>query len=154
MRRFRLGVAAAALAIACALPKVEIDPSLADAGATGGTGAGGSSGSAGKGSSGKAGMGPLGGSAGADDGDARELACGEYCMTYEDNCGDSEANTYDDLGDCLTTCFSSDWPLGTDPGEVNSVQCRVVHAHLAADAQVPHCLHSAEVPMGTSCAVR
>lgn len=144
--------AAAVLAAACALPKVEIDPSLADAGASGGTGGGGTGGSAGKGSSGNAGMGQLGGSGGTDQGDARELACADYCTTYEANCADSDANTYDDIDDCITTCFTSDWPLGTDPAEINSVQCRRLHALLAADAQVPHCTHSAEFPMGTSCA--
>jgi len=165
MRRARALAAAAALVVACALPKVEIDPSLADAGASAGTGggmAGGSGGGAGKGGSdgagtgqggsSGAGTGALGGVAGAGDSDEREAVCGDYCNAYVTNCVGAEANTYDGLGDCLVTCFTSDWHLGTDPKEINSLQCRQTHAHLAATAQIPHCFHSAEFPSGTSCA--
>ena len=152
MRHSELWAVGAVLAVACALPKVEIDPSLADAGTSAGTGGGGSGGSAGTSSPGKAGMGPLGGGAGAGQSDEREAACGDYCTTYETNCADNDHNTYDDLDDCLNTCFTSDWPLGSDQTQVNSVQCRRTHAHLAATAQIPHCLHSAEFPSDTSCA--
>jgi len=168
MRRAHVLFAAAALVAACALPKVEIDESLADAGASAGTGGavGGTSGSAGKGggtsggsagkggTGGKGGAAPTGGAAGTGDDEARELACGDYCTTYLDNCGDFEANTYDDRSDCLTTCFTSNWPLGDDLAEVNSIQCRALHAELAMTSQDPHCFHSAEVPTGTSCAPR
>jgi len=142
--------AAAVLAAACALPKVDIDPALTPgAGGTGGgTGGGGKAGLSAKG-----GSGAVTGDAGAGVGDDRESACGDYCTTYLANCGDSVANTYDDVGDCLTTCFTSDWPLGSDANEPNSVQCRVVHAHLAATTQDPHCFHSAEVPSKTTCAL-
>jgi hypothetical protein len=148
MRRAHTWAASAALVVACALPKVEIDASLADAGTSAGTGAG-AAGGAGGGSAGRGGS----GNAGVDQSDARENACGDYCATYLANCADTDANTYDDSDDCLTTCFTSDWPFGTDQAAINSVQCRQTHAHLAATAQVPHCLHSAEVPMGTSCAL-
>lgn len=155
MRRAHAGAVAALLVVACALPKVEIDASLADAGAsagTGGTAGSSGGGSAGQGGTGNAGTGPLGGTAGVDESDARENACGDYCATYLANCADTDANTYDNSDDCLTTCFTSDWPFGTDQAEVNSVQCRQTHAHLAATAQIPHCVHSGEFPMGTSCA--
>lgn len=152
MRRTAAWSVAALVAVACALPAVETDPSLAPgAGGTSG-GSGGSSGTT-SGTGGKGGTGAVGGDAGASAGDDRELACGDYCTTYLDACGDFEANTYEDLGDCLNTCFTSSWPLGTDVNQVNSVQCRVVHAHLAETAgQNPHCFHSAEFPSGTSCA--
>lgn len=153
----RLAVAAAVLAaVACALPKYDVDPTLDSStrGGKGGTGGklgnrGGTSNSGGTGNTGTGGTGDVG-AGGA--GDARELACGEYCMTYLMNCRDSPANTYDDFGDCLSTCFNSDWPLGEDPGQINSVQCRVIHAHLASGMPDPHCFHSAEFPTGTFCA--
>jgi hypothetical protein len=152
MRRLHVLGAAGALVVACALPKVEIDESLADAGQSGGTGGGGASGgSAGKGSSGKGGTGAVGGGAGAGSDEERETKCGEYCANYLENCGDFEANTYDDETDCLTTCFTSNWPLGDDLAQVNSLQCRALHATLAATAQVPHCFHSAEFPSMGSC---
>jgi hypothetical protein len=132
----------ALLAVACALPKYDVDPTLDGTGNTGGTGGMGARG----GASGS------GGSGGAGQGDARELACGDYCTTYQMNCRNSPADTYDDLGDCLDTCFNSDWPLGEDAGQINSVQCRVVHAHLAANMPDPHCFHSAEFPSGSFCA--
>jgi hypothetical protein len=140
------------IALACALPKVEVDPSLdtsAGAAAAGGR-AGTGSGSAGKRPSPDSGG---SGGQGGDMSDARELACGEYCTTYLGNCSKSPANTYDDLDDCLNTCFNSDWPLGPDQAEPNSVQCRDLHAHLARDLPDPHCFHSAEVPTGVSCTV-
>jgi hypothetical protein len=132
------------VAVACALPKVEIDESLGS-GASGGTGSGGSGA--------KGGTGPLG-DGGEFSSDARELKCSDYCETYLENCLDSEANTYDDLDDCVITCFTSNWPFGPDEGEANSLQCRVVHAHLAAAYPNPHCFHSAEVPSLTTCALR
>jgi hypothetical protein len=154
----------ASIAVACALPKIEVDPTLDQAaGTTGGAGGAsggrggttGGGGSAGKGLlSGKGGVGPLmnGGQGGAVD-DPRELACIDYCATYLKNCLTSPANTYDDSEDCLNTCFSSDWPLGTDETQKNSLQCRQVHARLARDNPNPHCFHSAELPTGTSCAL-
>jgi hypothetical protein len=155
MRRALVWSFAGVLLVACVLPKVDVDPSL-------GTGSGGSSGSpmtAGPVSGGSAGTGVLpeqggtgDGTAGASD-DPRELACGDYCTTYIKNCHDSPANTYTGLDDCLDTCFTSDWPFGTDDTEPNSLQCRVVHAHLAATLQDPHCYHSAEVPSKTICAL-
>jgi hypothetical protein len=147
MRRSWVWLSGACLAVACVLPKVETDPSLtAGAGGTAGSGAGG-------GLPGKGGSGPVAGDAGAAAGDEREGACGDYCTTYIANCADTVANTYDDIGDCLTTCFTSDWPLGTDADEPNSLQCRVFHAHLAATVQDPHCFHSAEFPSKTTCAL-
>jgi len=144
--RLRFVFAATALvAVACALPKYDVDPTLEGVSTTGGTGGAGGAGGGTK-NSGGTGNGSTGG------GDARELACGEYCMTYQMNCRNSPANTYDDFGDCLNTCFDSDWPLGEDAGEINSVQCRVVHAHLAENMPDPHCFHSAEFPTGTFCA--
>ncbi|HEV8550415.1 MAG TPA: hypothetical protein VGQ57_15330, partial [Polyangiaceae bacterium] len=147
----RVWFTAAALTSACALPKVDIDPSLGTGG--GGNVASGGSGAHGGGDNrGGTDSGALGGGAGASEADARELACGDYCATYLKNCKDSPANTYDDDTDCVTTCFSSNWPFGTDLAEVNSVQCRGLHAQLAAAMPVPHCFHSAEFPTGTSCA--
>ena len=137
---------AAALVAACALPKVDIDPSLAPAAGAGratvgGGGSGGTSGQTSGGTSGQAG------------GDDRELACDDYCTTYLMNCLTSPANTYDNRDDCLNTCFESDWPLGTDDSQPNSIQCRDLHAHLARDLPDPHCFHSAEVPSGAFCTV-
>ncbi len=155
MQRTATWSVGALVAIACALPSVETDPSLTPGagGTSGGAGATGGTGGTGGTSSGKGGTGAVSGDAGAASGDEREAACGDYCTTYLEFCGDFEANTYDDLGDCLNTCFSSNWPLGTDSKQINSVQCRVVHAHLAETAgQNPHCFHSAEFPSGTSCA--
>jgi hypothetical protein len=146
--------APALVAVACALPKYDIDPTLDATGNTGGTGgSGGASGTGGR--TGTGGSGATGGSVGpggAGQGDARELACGEYCMTYQMNCRNSPADTYDDFGDCLDTCFNSDWPLGEDAAQVNSVQCRLLHAHLAENMPDPHCFHSAEFPSKTICA--
>lgn len=154
MRRVWTWSAAAIVAAACALPKAEVDPSLTPgAGGTGGA-TGGSSGTT-SGTNGvpnRGGTGPVTGDAGASAQDERENACGDYCTTYLANCADFPANTYDDLGDCLNTCFTSNWPFGTNAAEVNSVQCRQVHAHLAEQNQDPHCFHSAEFPSGTSCA--
>jgi hypothetical protein len=151
MRRAAAWAAGAIFAVACALPEVDTDPSLTPG--AGGTGAGSGGGGSKGGSPGRGGSGSVAGDAGAAAGDERETACGDYCTTYLAACGDFEANTYDDLGDCLTTCFTSEWPLGTDTAQVNSVQCRVVHAHLAETVgQDPHCFHSAEFPSGKSCA--
>lgn len=152
--RARLVLGAAALVVvSCALPKYDVDPTL-DSSATGGkAGTGGSGGTGNRGGTGNgSGTGGTGDVGAGGSNDARELACGEYCMTYQMNCRNSPANTYDDFADCLSTCFNSDWPLGTDPGEVNSVQCRVVHAHLAENMPDPHCFHSAEFPSGSFCA--
>ncbi len=124
--------------VACVLPEVEIDPTLEPAGtggATGGTG------------------GAVGGTGGEFGEEAREFACSEYCTTYLENCGDTPPNTYDDRDDCLTTCFSSDWPFGPVETQPNSIQCRKLHATLAAGAPDPHCFHSAEVPTKTTCAL-
>ena len=155
MRALLLAGASALAAAACALPQYEVDPSLDDASKTGGRG-GRAGNSGGTGNSGGAGTSSTGGTGdvgpGGNGGDARELACGEYCMTYQLNCRTSPANTYDDFGDCLDICFNSNWPFGEDQGEINSVQCRLVHAHLAAKQPDPHCFHSAEVPTGTFCA--
>jgi hypothetical protein len=145
----------AALLVACALPNVEVDPALAPGGgASGGQGgtagagtSGGTGGTSGSGGAGSDGLGQAGG------GDARELACSDYCNTYLANCLDSPANMYTGIDDCLNTCFNSDWPLGPDAAQPNSVQCRVLHAHLARDLPDPHCFHSAKVPTGTSCAL-
>jgi hypothetical protein len=152
---------AGALVGACALPKVDIDPSLGPA-ASGGTGGSNSQGgTGGKGAApGTGGTGATSASGGTDTtgqggntDDPRELACGDYCNTYLQNCLKSPANDYSGIDDCLNTCFTSDWPLGTDPAQPNSVQCRDVHAHLAATSPNPHCFHSARVPTGTSCAL-
>jgi hypothetical protein len=132
--------------VACVLPEVEIDPALKPDARTGGTGATGGSG----GSGGSGGTGGTGGEFGEE---AREFACDDYCTTYFENCADSVANTYEDVDDCLTTCFSSDWPFGAQAMQPNSIQCRVIHAKLAADLQDPHCFHSAEVPTKTTCAL-
>jgi len=151
--------AATGVAVACALPKAEIDPSVGAAGAapakagasgTGGSGTGGGGG-AGTAAHGGTDVGAAGQS-GEFGADARELACGDYCQTYLQNCAGFPANDYTGLDDCLKTCFTSDWPFGADQAQVNSVQCRVTHAHLAATSQNPHCFHSARVPTGTSCA--
>ena len=154
MRHGVVWVCAAGMVVACALPKVDVDPSLApDGGASGGTGgATGSGGSTAQGAaSGHGGSDGLG--QGGANGDARELACNDYCTTYLANCTDSPANMYTGVDDCLNTCFTSDWPLGPDAAQPNSVQCRVLHAHLARDLPDPHCFHSAKVPSGTSCAL-
>jgi hypothetical protein len=145
----------ACVALACALPKYDVDSSLGSGtGASGG--AGGSTSGGGKGGQGTTpGSGGssavVAGQGGATD-DPRELACGDYCTTYLQNCLTSPANTYTGLDDCLNTCFTSDWPFGDNLAEVNSVQCRDLHAHLAHDLPDPHCFHSAKVPHGTSCA--
>lgn len=154
--RLRAGFAALLVA-ACALPEVEIDPTLGGAGSGAGGGSAGSNdagrgGSGGRGGTGAAGKGG-GGTAGTLSVDPREEACNEYCSTYVDACAGHEANSYDDALDCSVVCNSSDWPFGTDLTEVNSVQCRLAHAKLARDAgRDPHCFHAAEVPTGTSCA--
>jgi hypothetical protein len=157
MARSRFALAAV-VAVACALPKVEVDPALdKDAGASAGTattkggGAGTSAATAGTGgSTNLGGSGP--GQAGAMD-DTRESLCGDYCTTYLQNCLNSPANTYDNLDDCLNTCFNSDWPIGADDTVKNSIRCRDLHAHLARDLPNPHCFHSAEVPSGSFCAL-
>jgi hypothetical protein len=138
----------ASLLASCALPRVDVDPSLGTPSAgTGGTGAAG-----GAGGSSAAQGGTTSDAAGAGSGDSPlEVACGDYCPTYLQNCKDSPANTYSGLDDCLDTCFTAGWPLGTDVTEPNSVQCRVLHAHLAKDLPDPHCFHSAKVPSGASC---
>ena len=153
MRHVLAWCGAAGLCVACALPKVDVDPALApEAGASGGQGGttgaatGGTGGTSASG--GTDGIGQAGGG-----GDARELACSDYCNTYLANCSDSPANMYTGIDDCLNTCFNSDWPLGPDAAQPNSVQCRVLHAHLARDLPDPHCFHSAKVPTGTSCAL-
>jgi len=147
MRRALVWCGAAGLFVGCALPKVDVDPTLApDGGASGGQG-----GTTGVGASGGTGGTSAQGQAGG--GDARELACNDYCNTYLANCLDSPANMYTGVDDCLNTCFNSDWPLGPDAAQPNSVQCRVLHAHLARDLPDPHCFHSAKVPTGTSCAL-
>lgn len=149
MRRALAWSLGCGVAVACALPKIDVDPTLARAG-TGG--ASGGRGSAGHGTVGeRGGTGALGQAGAADD---RELQCGDYCATYMKNCLTSPANTYDNLEDCLVTCFDSDWPLGDDQAQPNSIQCRVLHAHLAASMPDPHCFHSAEVPSGAFCAVK
>lgn len=149
MQRALVWCGAAGLFVGCALPKVDVDPTLApDGGASGGQG--GTTGTGGNSARGGAGTGSLGQAGG---GDARELACNDYCNTYLANCLDSPANMYTGVDDCLNTCFNSDWPLGPDAAQPNSVQCRVLHAHLARDLPDPHCFHSAKVPTGTSCAL-
>jgi hypothetical protein len=156
MRQRLAWVCMAGIVVACALPKVDVDPSLApDGGTSGGKGGTAASG----GSTGQAGPPGSGGSSanaqgqGGNQDDEREIKCYDYCTTYIANCSDSPANTYTGLDDCLNTCFSSDWPLGPDPAQPNSIQCRVVHAHLARDLPDPHCFHSAKVPSGTFCAL-
>jgi hypothetical protein len=136
--------------VACVLPKVEVDETLAPGAGTGGTGATGGNGGSG-GSGGSSGSG--GGTGGEFGEEAREFACNEYCTTYFKNCADEPPNTYDDATDCLTTCFTSGWPFGPDDTEPNSIQCRSLHATLAAGAPDPHCFHSAEVPTKTTCAL-
>ena len=153
MRHALPWLCAAGVVVACALPKVEVDPALGpDGGTSGGkggrTGGGGSAGQSMSGRGGADGVGQAG-----FNGDARELACNDYCTTYLANCLDSPANMYTGVDDCLNTCFNSDWPLGPDAAQPNSVQCRVLHAHLARDLPDPHCFHSAKVPTGTSCAL-
>jgi hypothetical protein len=169
MRRALIWAGLAGIAAACALPKVDVDPALSagsggttGGGTTGGSGgttsggSGGTGGSAGRGGTNAGGTNAggtnTGGQAGAND-DTREFACYDYCTTYIQNCSDSPANMYTDVDDCLNTCFNSDWPLGKDPAQLNSIQCREVHAHLARDNPNPHCFHSAKVPSGTSCAL-
>lgn len=152
MQRRLAWFCAGALALACALPKVDIDPSLAAAssgGMGGTTNTGGSGGTGAVSASGGSSSG-TGGQGGSDD---REFECGDYCTTYIQNCADSPANTYTGLDDCLNTCFTSDWPLGPDQTQPNSIQCRDLHAHLARTAPDPHCYHSAKVPSKTTCAL-
>ncbi|HTQ03892.1 MAG TPA: hypothetical protein VMI54_08540 [Polyangiaceae bacterium] len=150
--------AASLLVAACVLPKFDVDPSLAPA--TGGTGGSGEPSTGGTGVTSGTGGGTaaqggtssnVAGQAGSGD-DPRELACADYCQTYLQNCKDSPANTYTGIDDCLDSCFNLGWPFGTDLTQVNSVQCRDLHAHLAKDLPDPHCFHSAKVPTGTSCA--
>lgn len=134
----------------CALPGIDIDPSLGSAsagkGMQGGPETGGSSGTGGSS------QGGTGNGAAGDSGDSPlEIACGDYCPTYLQNCKDSPANMYTSLADCLDTCFTAGWPLGNDVTQPNSLQCRVLHAHLAKDQPDPHCFHSAKIPSGASC---
>ncbi len=139
------------------LPNFDVDPSLgASSGGSGGSGepsSGGTGASSGTGGS----SATQGGSANAAGGQAGsgdsplEVACGDYCPTYLQNCKNSPANMYTSLADCLDTCFNAGWPLGSDVTEPNSLQCRVLHAHLAKDQPDPHCFHSAKVPSGASC---
>jgi hypothetical protein len=77
-------------------------------------------------------------------------ACEEYCGSYLANCGDSDANTYDDEGDCNATCYGADWPIGMgqQPG---TISCRTAHAEFAEAMQDPHCYHSAEEPSMGGC---
>lgn len=143
---------ASLLVASCVLPGIDVDPSLgASGGGTGGTGdaAGGPIGGGGS----TAAQGGTGNdAAGQSSGDSPlEVACGDYCPTYLQNCKDSPANTYSGLADCLDTCFNAGWPLGSDVTQPNSLQCRVLHAHLAKDLPDPHCFHSAKVPSGASC---
>jgi hypothetical protein len=144
---------AGSLALACALPKVDVDPSLAPGAGTGGTSGTTSSGGTGGTSAAPGSGGTSSGTGGQGGSDDREFECGDYCDTYLQNCANSPANTYTGLDDCLNTCFTSDWPLGSDITQPNSIQCRDLHAHLARDLPDPHCFHSAKVPSGTSCAL-
>jgi len=130
--------------IGCVLPEVVYDPAAGTGGAA--AGAGGKGGSGGTGGTGGNEAG-----AGGDPGTCsvtteREELCGEYCVTYLAECGDHEANTYEDELDCALTCACAPWPIGTisEPG---SLECRRYHATLAASSGVnPHCFHSAEFP--------
>jgi hypothetical protein len=144
---------AALLVASCVLPGIDVDPSLGSSSAgTGFQGGPESGGSSGTGGSTSAQGGTGNNLAGADAGDSPlEVACGDYCPTYLQNCKDSPANMYSGLADCLDTCFTAGWPLGSDTTEPNSLQCRVVHAHLAKDLPDPHCFHSAKIPSGASC---
>jgi hypothetical protein len=81
---------------------------------------------------------------------ARMTSCADYCSVYLANCGDFAANTYDDEDDCSTTCFGSDWPVGTQATS-GSIACRAWHADLAEGSQNPHCYHSAEAPTQGGC---
>ena len=143
---------AALLVASCVLPGIDVDPSLGSAtdGSAGKQATPESGGSSGTGGSAQGGTGNN--AAGASSGDSPlEVACGDYCPTYLQNCKDSPANMYTSLADCLDTCFTAGWPLGTDVTQPNSLQCRVLHSHLAKDQPDPHCFHSAKVPSGASC---
>lgn len=85
----------------------------------------------------------------AGDSNALAIACAEYCAVYLVNCGASEANTYDDEGDCNDTCTGSNWEIGS--GEPGTISCRTLHAGLAAGQENPHCWHSAEEPTRGGC---
>lgn len=151
------------LAVSCFLPNVEFDPN-AGKGAAGREGVGGSAGSAGMGagagaggSAGKGGSGGTGGSTaqggegGTGKGDEIEEKCFQYCETYFDACEFEVANTYDDELDCIVTCSSTGWPLGTfeEPG---TIMCRLRHAGFALGGlKDPHCFHSAEIPSKGMC---
>ena len=137
---------------ACVLPSVEVDENFSPGGSGGSAGRaqnGGAGGLAGRG--GGAGNPGVAGSAGAV-GDEREALCISYCDSYYQVCEDHQQNTYDDVTDCRRTCVLSDWPLGVDADEKNSVKCRVAHAELAITLGVtPHCFHSAEFPTMGAC---
>jgi hypothetical protein len=131
---------------ACALPAYEVDDTLGGSG-SGGGGSGGGAGSAQSGTGGTGlGKGGSDSQAGAGPDDEREPICQDYCNTYILACAGHEANTYDDVYDCLLTCASAGWPLGTDPMGPNSLQCRRQHAIFAIENRNPHCYHSAEFP--------
>ena len=146
-----VSVLAAVLAGACALPAVEIDPTIgaSGSGGSGGNPEGGRGGGSGAGGS----AGKQGGSGGTVQEDPREEACRSYCSIYVVACAGHPKNTYADSFQCSDVCNGSDWPFGMDLTQVNSLQCRLDHAKRARDiAPDPHCAHSAEFPEGTSCA--
>jgi hypothetical protein len=140
---------------ACVLPSAEVDRNFSPGGAGGSAPKGGAAGAAGLG--GLAGRGGAAGSAGTSGtagtgADPREDACTEYCSLYFEACTDHPSNTYTDDRDCRSTCFLAPWPLGSDPDEKDSVQCRLVHAGYAVDiTPAPHCFHAAEVPSMGAC---
>lgn len=136
---------------ACVLPSAEVDPDFSPGGSGGSAGRAQNGGSAGV--DGLAGRGGAGTSGTAGTGaDPREEACTEYCDLYFQACEMHPSNTYADDRDCRSTCFLAPWPLGSDPDEKDSVQCRLVHAGYAVDiTPVPHCFHAAEAPSMGAC---
>lgn len=66
--------------------------------------------------------------------------CGDYCMTYFNNCTD-RLNLYKDMGHCMSQC--AEWYPGKDgdPGG-DSIGCREFHAGVALGDPYTHCPHA------------
>ena len=156
----RFGYVASLVGLAvpgCVLPSVEVDENFSAGGAGGSRPqTGGTAGSGGAGRGGSAGnlaMAGKGGSAGSGS-DPREDACINYCTLYLQACVTHEANSYDDINDCIATCAVADWPFDPagEPEAPNSLQCRRLHAGFAVAANPElHCFHSAELPSMGKC---
>ena len=80
-------------------------------------------------------------------GTTEEVTCAAYCQNYEQSCADyAPAYTYASLQDCLDTCNSATWPVGSITTK-GSILCRCYHATLALNGdRALHCFHAAEVP--------